>query len=179
MHQPYLFPYRGYFDLIASVDKFVFYDDAKFMKGKFINRNYFQDLFTFRLKKHSDFAKINQCYFFNIEDDKKRFLKTTKLKAEKYLKPLRQEDDLSINIRNATRLICQDLGITTPLYLSSSFSHGKGVQGILDIVRALKGNTYVNLPGGKDLYSQDMFGDIKLEFLETKIGPSILYEECL
>src|SRR3990167_9933746 len=70
-HQPYLFPYFGYFKLIKSVDKFVIYDDAKWMKQSWINRNYFPELFTFRVKNHSDYAKINECYFFEIEEDNK------------------------------------------------------------------------------------------------------------
>ena len=37
--QPYLFPYIGYFQLIAAVDKFVVYDDVNFIKGGWINRN--------------------------------------------------------------------------------------------------------------------------------------------
>lgn len=37
--QPYFFPYVGYFKLIGSVDKFVFYDDVDFIKNGWINRN--------------------------------------------------------------------------------------------------------------------------------------------
>ena len=37
--QPYLFPYIGYFQLAAEVDKFVFYDDVNFIKNGWINRN--------------------------------------------------------------------------------------------------------------------------------------------
>lgn len=37
--QPYFLPYIGYFQLIASVDKFVVYDDVSFIKGGWINRN--------------------------------------------------------------------------------------------------------------------------------------------
>ena len=31
--QPYLFPYIGYWQLIAAVDKFVLYDNVQFEKG--------------------------------------------------------------------------------------------------------------------------------------------------
>lgn len=173
MHQSYLYPYKGYFDLIASVDKFVLYDDAKYMKGKYINRNYFPELFTFRLKKHSDYAKINECYFYDIEEDKKKFpIKT------KYLDLLKQEDNIALNIERTLKAICRDLGIKTEFYRSSDFNHGKSVQGIIDIVKQLGGDTYVNLPGGKELYNQSMFGDIKLEFLDTKPGLSIICELC-
>ncbi len=176
INQPYMFPYRGYFDLIESVDKFVIYDDAKYMKGSWINRNYFPELFTFRLKKHSDHAKINECYFFDLEDDIKRFLRTTGLDARKYFITMQQQVNIAYNIFTSLKLVCEDLGILTPFYFSSEIEHGKFANGVVDIVKALDGDTYVNLPGGRELYTQDMFGDIKLEFIDTKPGKSILCE---
>ena len=174
--QPYLFPYKGYFDLIASVDKFVVYDDAKYMKGKYINKNWFPERFTFRLEKHSDYAKINECYFKNLQEDIISFNNKTKLNAEKYFKLMQPSYNLSYNITLTLQAICKDLGINTEFYMSSTIPHGKFVQGILDIVHTLNGDTYVNLPGGKKLYNQEMFGNIKLEFIETKPAPSILCE---
>ncbi len=170
-NQPYILPYKGYFDLIASVDKFVVYDDAKYIKGGWINRNYFPELFTFRLEKHSDYAKINECYFKDIEEDKKKF----KLKT-KYLDLLQQNYNLSYNITLTLQAICKDLGINTSFYMASTIPHSKFVDGILDIVKALDGDVYVNLPGGRKLYTQEMFGNIKLEFIDTKPGLSILCE---
>ena len=174
--QPYLFPYKGFFQLIKSVDKFVLYDDAKYMKGSWINRNNFPMPFTFRLKKHSDYDRINECYFFDIEEDKIKFKNITRLDVDKYLDLLKQEDNLAENIARTLKVICNDLGITTQFFSSSQISHGMFVQGILDIVRYLGGDTYVNLPGGRSLYNQEMFGDITLEFIETKPGLSILCE---
>ena len=37
--QPYLFPYLGYFQLINSVDTFVFLKDVAYAKKTWINRN--------------------------------------------------------------------------------------------------------------------------------------------
>ena len=37
--QPYVFPYIGYFQLINTVDKFVFYDDVNYIKNGWIDRN--------------------------------------------------------------------------------------------------------------------------------------------
>ena len=37
--QPTFFPWLGYFDLIDTADKFVFYDDVTYIKGGWINRN--------------------------------------------------------------------------------------------------------------------------------------------
>lgn len=38
--QPYFFPYIGYFQLIASVDKFMLYEHVSFRKKSWITRNY-------------------------------------------------------------------------------------------------------------------------------------------
>lgn len=175
MHQPYMFPYRGYFDLIASVDKFVLYDDAKYMKGGWINRNFFPELFTFRLKKHSDYAKINELRFFDIEEDKKEFARKTGIKS-RFVDMLNGRNGVSYNIFRTVKEICEELGIFTPIYLSSEIPHGTFVEGIIDIVKYLGGDTYINAPGGRALYTQDMFGDIELRFIYTKPGPSILCE---
>ena len=37
--QPYIFPYIGYFQLIADVDIFIVYDNIKYTKKGWINRN--------------------------------------------------------------------------------------------------------------------------------------------
>ena len=37
--QPYFFPYIGYFQLIAAVDLFIVYDNIKYTKKGWINRN--------------------------------------------------------------------------------------------------------------------------------------------
>mgnify|MGYP001570888870 CR=1 FL=1 len=175
LHQPYLLPYRGWFDLIASVDKFVLGDDYQWIKGGWINRNNFPEPFTFRLAKHSSSAKINELYFFNLKEDVRDFKrKFPKLNSDKYLSLMQPSYNLSFNIYLVTKEICKDLGIVTPIYFSSQIPHGKFVGGVLDIVRALGGDTYVNAPGGRALYNQEMFGDIKLEFIEAEPSPSIL-----
>lgn len=178
IHQPYIFPYKGYFDLIASVDKFVFGDDYQYIKGGYINRNFFPELFTFRLKKHSNYDKIKDIYFKDIEKDKKKFNQKFKLNTERYFNLLTQEDSISTNIARVTRKICDDMGIKTPFYFTSDIPHRKFSDGIVDIVKSLGGDVYVNAPGGRKLYNQEMFGDIKLEFIDTVPASSILCELC-
>ena len=173
--QPYLYPYFGYFQLIKSVDAFIIEDDLKYIKGGWVNRNNFPMPFTFQLAKHSDYARFNEIYFKDIEADKKRFIQVTGL-PDTYLRPMQQNFNLSYNISLTLQMICNKLGIKTPFYFSSNFQHGKFAQGVIDMVKELGGDTYVNLPGGKSLYTQEMFGDIKLEFIETTPGPSILCE---
>ena len=63
--QPYFFPYIGYFQLIASVDVFVVYDNIKYTKKGWINRNRILQngkdvMFTLPLKKDSDFLDVRE-----------------------------------------------------------------------------------------------------------------------
>lgn len=63
--QPYIFPYVGYFSLINSSDKILFYDDVNFIKRGWIHRqriliNDKDHLFTIPLNKPSQNKKINQ-----------------------------------------------------------------------------------------------------------------------
>ena len=65
--QPYIFPYIGYFSLIHSVDKFVFFDDVNFIKRGWINRNKILSskkelLFSIPLKKASQNKLINEIF---------------------------------------------------------------------------------------------------------------------
>ena len=57
--QPYFFPYVGYFQLIGAVDLFIVYDNAKYTKKGWINRNRMlkngkEALFSLPLKSGSD-----------------------------------------------------------------------------------------------------------------------------
>ena len=69
--QPYFLPFLGYFQLINSVDKFIFYDNDYFKKGGWINRN--------RLRNNIDF--INIPCVVNTPSDiiKDRFITENKL----------------------------------------------------------------------------------------------------
>lgn len=66
--QPYFFPYCGYFQLMAAVDAFVVYDNIKYTKKGWINRNRIQvrgteSLISLPLKKDSDFLDIRSGSF--------------------------------------------------------------------------------------------------------------------
>jgi hypothetical protein len=75
--QPYLFPYIGYFQMINTVDHFVFYDDVNFINRGWINRNRIlvngKDTFiTVPLIKASQNKKINEINLFFDEKMKKK-----------------------------------------------------------------------------------------------------------
>ena len=63
--QPYFLPYIGYFQLIAAVDLFIVYDNIKYTKRGWINRNRMLQngkavLFSLPLKADSDFRDVGQ-----------------------------------------------------------------------------------------------------------------------
>ena len=79
--QPYLFPYAGYFGLINSCDKILFYDDVNFIKKGWIHRqkilmNGTSHMFTIPVKKISQNKFINEIELLNEPKDISKILKT-------------------------------------------------------------------------------------------------------
>ncbi len=186
--QPYFLPYIGYFQLIQSVDKFVIYDNIKYTKKGWINRNrYFLNgkskTFTIPIEKGSDFLNINQR---SISDnfDKNKFLRqflstysksdNTELIMKLLIKIIKFEDTNLFNyILHSVKIICNHLNISTKIIISSSLDISNEIKGskrVIEICKALKAKTYINAIGGKDLYNKKEFYDegIKLLFLKTK-----------
>ena len=61
--QPYFLPYIGYFQLIAAVDMFIVYDNIKYTKKGWINRNRLlqtgkNEIFSIPLKSDSDYLDV-------------------------------------------------------------------------------------------------------------------------
>jgi len=86
--QPYLFPYAGYFGLINSCDKILFYDDVNFIMRGFINRqkilvNGSSHTFNICLSKASHNKFINEIDLLN---DKRKNLKVLKTIESSYKK---------------------------------------------------------------------------------------------
>ena len=79
--QPYLFPYIGYFQMIHSVDIFVFYDDVNFINRGWINRNRIlinsePKFITMELLKASQNKLINE---IEIGNNQKKILNSISL----------------------------------------------------------------------------------------------------
>jgi len=191
--QPYFFPYIGYFQLINTVDKFVIYDNIKYTKKGWINRNRYllndkDYLFSLPLKKDSDFLQIKDRYLADSYNQVKTKI-LAKIK-EAYLKspffktvfPLiakcfNFEDKNLFNfIYYSIQKICEYINITTPLIISSSIKANhqlKSQDRVISICKALNADHYINSPGGKHLYDQNTFlsEGIELSFLQPIITP--------
>jgi hypothetical protein len=186
--QPYFMPYIGYFQLIAAVDTFIVYDNIKYTKKGWINRNRMLQnskdvMFSLPLKAGSDalllcereIAKdFNRNKFLNqIKGAYQRapYFEQTFLLVEMILGY--EETNLFRFLHYSISKACEHLGITTEIKVSSSIDIDhelKSQAKVLALCAAVGATTYVNPIGGIDLYSTSNFKDngIALKFIQSK-----------
>lgn len=186
--QPYLFPYLGYFQLIAAVDKFIILDDVNYKKKGWINRNNIlldgnPYTFTMPISSASQNTKINQLYLPESNQWARRFLKTIaqaygRARHFQQVSQLLEEiltysqRNLSDYLSNAIVRVCGYIGMGTEIIGSSSVygnSELKSEQRIIDICVQMRATKYINSPGGRALYKSESFDKygIELEFLPS------------
>lgn len=186
--QPYIFPYIGYFQMVESVDTFVFYDDVNFIKKGWINKNRFllngaDYTFTVPCIKISQNKTIAET---EVAADSPELSKLIKQIEQSYRKApyfdlvfpivekvLAQPDgsiaDLAIRSIEA---VCQYLNLERKLVKSSLVSpQSKGMEKadrLIHITRQQGFDTYVNAPGGRAIYTPDYFAQhgVNLYFIQ-------------
>lgn len=186
--QPYLFPYLGYFQLIAAADIFVMYDDTQLISRGWVNRNRIlvngePSFITLPLKKAHLQDNINSRFFVDdIEWHKQKALKAIRMSYSRapYFKenyPLIEsifactERNVAAFNENSIREICKYLGITTPIRISSVLELGTELSGkerILAMLTGLGAAAMITPIGGLQLYSCDEFMQhgIELKFIK-------------
>jgi hypothetical protein len=186
--QPYFFPYVGYFQLINAVNLFVVYDNIKYTKKGWINRNRLLNngkdmMFSLPLKRDSDFLDVRDRAL--AEDfDRRKLLNQIKgayrsAPCFEQTFPLiesivRYEDDnLFRFLHNSIVKTCEHLGIITEITVSSGITIDhtlKNQDKVIALCEAIDADTYVNAIGGMELYSEDDFlgKSIELNFLKSK-----------
>ena len=186
--QPYFFPYIGYFQLIAAVDMFIVYDNIKYTKKGWINRNRMLQngkdvMFSLPLKSDSDSldvcerelaADFNRDKLLNQFNGAYRraphFAQTFPLVEQ----IVRYEDvNLFRFLHHAIVKTCGHLGLATEIRISSGIAidHSlKSQDKVLALCNAVGASTYVNTSGGMELYSKETFRDkgIELKFIKSK-----------
>lgn len=187
--QPYFFPYIGYFQLIAAVDKFVIYDDVNYIKRGWINRNRIllngtPYTFTIPVLKASQNVSISEIRINPETKWRKKLLVSIEhaYKNAPYFSdvfPLIEtavyHDCASIGTYalQSLKAVVEYLGLNTEIVDSSSIYSNKELKGsnrILDICLKEKATTYINPPGGAELYDSNEFENagIKLHFIHTE-----------
>jgi hypothetical protein len=188
--QPYLFPYLGYFQLMAASDVFISHDDVQYIKGGWINRNRILrdgrvEWMVLPVAGASHDLPINQRRYSAFEQSRGKLLR--KLEAA-YRKAPHFESTmklvtsiLSDGEANVARLnfhalkeVAAAIGIGTALLESSrlEFDHAlAGADRVRAVCEAVQAGVYLNPPGGTALYDSAFFAarNIELRFIEPQL----------
>lgn len=188
--QPYFVPYRGYFRLFEAADLFVVYDCVQFPRRGFVHRNRFPDAagrpywLTLPLAKARRETRICDLEFPADAEDKLRY----QIRKIPSLKPLLTQNDspwgrLLFNftgtpvdyIERLLKACCRELEVPFNTVRSSSLrlpAALKGQERVLAIAQHFEAESYINSPGGRELYSLELFSEagIELAFLSDYVG---------
>lgn len=188
--QPYFFPYIGYFQLIKSVDQFIIFDNAQYVKRSWMNRNRI-------LNEHKESVFINipvnrvprETKIKEIQINNKLNWQRTILnqlliykKAPNYSEVMKLVEEcisksvesLSLFNTNILKAICSVLEIETYIaFLSEQFpginSSNESDEWGLQVSLASHATSYINAIGGKEFYNPKKYLDnnIEIKFIKS------------
>ncbi len=186
--QPYAFPYLGYFQLARHSDHFVLLDDVNYIKKGWINRNRIvtaqgEYLFTIPLVKPSQNKKINT---LELCEFKKNATALLNIVQQSYKKMPFFDEGYALLEQCFTfdgellaDFISHSLGTYfNYLQIPASVHHSSlldpqpqltAQDRIIHLNKLLDADTYLNLPGGQQLYNKTSFTaeGLQLEFIDT------------
>jgi len=186
--QPYFLPYIGYFQLIAAVDTFIVYDNIKYTKKGWINRNRMllngtDAMFSLPLKKDSDSLDVVQREI-SADFDHTKLINQFKgaYRCAPYFSqtyPLLErvvcceDHNLFRYLHHSLVETCRHLGIDTEIRISSGIviDHDlKAQDKVLALCKAMRADEYVNTIGGTELYQKSEFCShgIELKFIKSQ-----------
>lgn len=170
-------PWKGYFDLIASVDEFIIYDDMQFTKRDWRNRNLIKtpqgvQWLTVPVKvkgKYSQSIRDTEIDGYDWARDHWKALAQNYRRAPyfdevaTFLEPYyhdRRYSHLSVLNRDFLEAICGFLGITTRITNSWEYSLAPGKsERLADLCAQVGGTTYVSGPAAKDYLDAAPFSE--------------------
>ena len=190
--QPYIFPYIGYFQLLAAADRFVVYDDVQFIKGGWINRNQLlvNDrawLFTVPLEQPSPNRLIKDIELRPSQTWQPKLLQTI---SQNYRRAPYYTDTINLIeqilstrdptiadlIRTSLQTLIDYLKLPVQLIASSEIyinAHLRAQTRVMDICRQEGASCYINAMGGRALYDGTTFqqSGVTLQFLQPELTP--------
>ncbi|MBP9149450.1 MAG: WbqC family protein [Rhodoferax sp.] len=187
--QPYFLPYIGYFQLMSAVDVFVVYDNIKYTKKGWINRNRILQnghdvMFSLPLKADSDQRDIDQRQLADTfrPDDLVNQISGAYRQAPYFQQTMplmtsicrHHDHNLFAFLHHALVLTAAHLGIGTRIVKSSDVQADhtlKGQDRVLAICKALGADRYFNSIGGQALYARDAFQNRGVELLFVQAKP--------
>jgi hypothetical protein len=174
-------PWKGFFDLIHSVDEFVLYDDMQYTKGDWRNRNRIKTAngpqwLTIPILSRGKFGeRINEIRVDGQTWRRKHWLTLSQSYAraphfESYreiFEPLylaSTESSLSLINRTFLEAVCKLLGIRTPLRWSSEFELGEGkTERLVKLCKTLGAGQYVSGPSAQRYLDPSLFDEVGIE----------------
>lgn len=185
--QPYFLPYIGYWQLIAAVDTFVIYDNIKYTKKGWINRNrLLRDgepvTFSLPIAAGPDSLDVVERELAPSLDRRKLLAQFQGAYAKapyfaEVLPLLREiieypEQNLYRYVRHSVDRLCSHLGLQTRIVVSSDvpIDHDLRAQDkVLALCKSLGASEYINPIGGTELYERAVFADheLRLSFLRA------------
>ena len=186
--QPYFMPYIGYFQLIAAVDTFIVYDNIKYTKKGWINRNRMLQndadvMFSLPLKKDPDSLDVVERELaadFNRDKLLNQF-KGAYRRAPYFeqtfplIEQIVRYDEVNLfrYLHHSIVKTCEHLNITTEIKISSDVDIDHTLQSqdkVIALCEAVGATGYINSIGGMELYSKEAFQmrGIDLKFVKSK-----------
>jgi hypothetical protein len=188
-------PWRGYFDLIASVDEFILLDDVQYTRRDWRNRNriktsrgtrwltipvevsgrYTQSIYDTRVADPSWPAR-------HWDTVRQSYAKTAGFKqlggfVEELYATAPGPRLTDVN-RHFLRRVCERLGIATPLTLSLDYEpRGVKTERLLDICVKAGATEYVSGPAARDYLDESRFRDSGIAVSWFEYGPYPGYEQ--
>ena len=174
IHQPYYFPWLGYFEKILKADVFVILDDVQYEKRNFYNRNkikvsngsawitvpvldsYKKNMMDVKINNEEQWQKKHFNSF--IHNYKKApFFKD----HEEFLYDIYKEKTwdklIDLNLYTLNYFI-QALDITTPIRYASELNiNSTATQRLIDITKAVNAKTYFSGSSGKKYMELELF----------------------
>lgn len=185
-------PWKGYFDLINTVDEFILYDDMQYTRRDWRNRNKIKTphgllWLTIPIDvKGKFFQKINQTYVKNYNWASKHWqtLSHNYAKAPYFPTYRKMFEELYLKSGSLLRLsrinylfisaICKLLGIKTKLSWSSDYRISEGkTERLVDLCKQAKATEYISGPSAKDYIDPVLFekAGIKLIYMDYSNYP--------
>ena len=186
-------PWKGYFDLIASVDEFVFYEDVQYTRADWRNRNRIKtpqgvQWLTIpvgesvrRLIRDVEIAdpRCGEAHWKRLVANYARSPYFSSVAA--WLEPLYREapwTGLSVVNRRLIEAICGFLGIRTRLALSSTFDlTGDRNERLVSVCKQAGATVYVSGPAAKSYLDVDAFARDGLEVVWFDYGRHAEYPQ--
>jgi len=182
--QPYYYPYIGYFQLIKSCDIFVNLEHVSFKKRSYMTRNILKDSqpINLRVQKASQNKNCLDTKVLIDENFNKKFLKKIAhlySKTKNYDFILNEIITPTINNHSSIsdynisiiKKICHYLEIKTKIVnTSANLTELKKENGIVEIVKKLNCNVYINPINGVEIYNKNFFKHKEIDLYFIKMN---------